>query len=426
LQKLLGRENFSLNTISLVTLFAIAFFFIFWIGSYFQLDIFPIENRATIYTTFHIYIFDKHVDTIIISLLTTLWLIISIHGIKRTVSAITYGSLTAVALSTNFTPLLDAAVFVSIPLIASFFIIQHFLDKKIIQIQTNLLMSFFSFAVLCIAVSGLIITLLSIPSNSVVPEWVNNHAVNLFLLFSSFSPVLIFFLVIGSVIKLIKTRWFEKSKSKIQHQQIIFQKVKVKKNFLYLSLIILLSILFALIPHQSFINTENEIVGVDTVDYVKWLSNIQTDNPDELMYQAFVVQNKGDRPFSLLLFSGMLTIFPENPSQAIDHLPIILSPLLVLTVFFLTREITSNETIALLSSFITAISFQALIGIYGGLYSNWLALILGYSSFVFLLRFLKKPTGINYLAFAVLFFVMMLSHSYTNISFYSKGGTSHN
>jgi len=409
----LGRENFSLNSISLITLFIISFFFIFWIGSYFQVDIFPLENRATIYTTFHIYIFDKYVDTIIISLLTTLWLCLSIRGMKRIVSAIIYGSLTAVALFTNLNPLLDASVFVSISLIASFFIYQHFSTKKIIQIQTNLLMSFFSLAVLCIAVSGLIITLLSISSSTVVPEWIRNHAVNIFLLFSSFSPALIFFLVAGCVIKLIKTRWIEKSKSRIQNQQIIFQTVKVKRNFLFLSLIILLSILFALIPHQPFINNENEIVGADTVNYVKWLNNMQVDDQSELIHQAFVVQNKGDRPFSLLLFSGVLTIFPENPYQAIDHMPIILSPLLVLTVFFLTREITSNETIALLSSFLTAISFQALIGIYGGLYSNWLALILGYSSFVFLLRFLKKPTSINYLVFSVLFFLMMLSHIYT-------------
>jgi len=413
LQKLLGRENLSLEIISSITLFIISFFFIFWIASYFEVDIFPLENRAIYYTTFDIYIFDKYGDTIIISLLTTLWLCLSIRGIKRIVSAISYGSLTAAALLTNLNPLLDTSVFISIPLIASFFIYQQFSTKKIIQIQTNLIISFFSLAILCIAVSGLIITLLSISSSSVVPEWIRNHAVNLFLLFSSFSPALILFLVVGSIIKSLKTRWIKDSKSRIQKQQIIFQKVKVKRNFLFLSLFILLSISFALIPHQSFINNENEIVGADTVDYVQWLNNIQVDNQGELIHRAFVVQNNGDRPLSLLLFSGVLMIFPDNPYQAIDHLPIILSPLLVLTVFFLTREITSNDTIALLSSFLTAITFQALIGIYGGLYSNWLALILGYSSIVFLLRFLKKPTIINYLVFSVLFFVMMLSHIYT-------------
>ena len=60
-----------------------------------------------------------------------------------------------------------------------------------------------------------------------------------------------------------------------------------------------------------------------------------------------------------------------------------------------------------------AISFQPLIGIYSGLYANWLALIIGYLSFVFLLRFLKGPTIINYVAFSVFLFLMMFSHVYT-------------
>jgi len=106
-------------------------------------------------------------------------------------------------------------------------------------------------------------------------------------------------------------------------------------------------------------------------------------------------------------------IFPDNPSLVIDHLPLILSPLLVLAVFFLTRELTSNDAVALLASFLTAVSFQTLIGIYGGLYSNLLALIFGYLAIVFLLRFLKRSSAINYLAFSVLLFLMMLSHIYT-------------
>ena len=149
------------------------------------------------------------------------------------------------------------------------------------------------------------------------------------------------------------------------------------------------------------------------MDYVKWIDNIQVNGNDDFVYQAFVVQSFGDRPLSLILFSQVLTIFPENPSLIIDHLPIVLSPLLVLTVFFLSREITQNDTIALLASFLTAISFQPLIGIYGGLYANWLALIFGYSSFVFLFRFLKRPNSTNYLFFSILFFSMMFSHTYT-------------
>jgi len=149
------------------------------------------------------------------------------------------------------------------------------------------------------------------------------------------------------------------------------------------------------------------------VAYVKTLNSLEEYEQGELLHQVFVVKLSGDRPLSLLLFSAVLAFFPDNPYQVIDHLPLIFSPLLVLTVFFLTREITSNDTVSFLASFLTAISFQPLIGIYSGLYANWLALIFGYLSIVFLIRFLKKPNGLSYLVFSILLFLMTLSHVYT-------------
>jgi len=214
LKKLLTKENFSLQILSSITLFIISFFFIFWIGSYFEADIYPLENRSTYYTTFHIYIFEEYVDAIVITLLTTLWFCLSLRGKKRIVSSISYGSLTATALFTNFSPLLDAAVLISIPTITSFFI-YHFLTKKIIQIQTNLLMSFFSLAILCIAVSGLIISMISISSSQELPGWIRNYAVDIFLLFSSFSPIFIFLLLTGSFIKLLTFKGIRKLKIRI-------------------------------------------------------------------------------------------------------------------------------------------------------------------------------------------------------------------
>jgi len=400
------------NILSIISIFIISFFFIFWVGSYFQVDIFPLENRSTSYTTFHVYIFDKYVDSVIITLLTTFWLCLSLRGKTRIVSAAIYGSLTTTALLTNFSELLEASVLVSIPIITSFFV-YHFSVKKIIQIQTNLLMSFFSLAVLCIAVSGLIISMISIFSSIELPGWIRNHAVDIFLLFSTLSPAFIFLLLTGSFFKLLTFNGIRKLKIGMEQYQIKSHNIKQKNKFLFLSLFMFLSIFVALIPHQSFTNSENELVGSDTVNYVKWLGNIQANGNDDFVYRAFVVQNFGDRPLSLILFSPVLTIFPENSYQIIDHLPVILSPLLVLSVFFLTREITTNDTIALLAAFLTAISFQPLIGIYGGLYANWLALIFGYSSFIFLFRFLKKPNWTNYLFFSILFFSLMLSHTFT-------------
>ena len=363
LQKSPARENLPFQVLASISLFIISFFFIFWIGSYFEVDIFPLENRFTILTTFQTYIFDKFVDTIIITLLTTLWICLSIRGKPRIVSAILYGSITALAIFTNSSWLLNASALVSVPLIVSFFVYHYFSPKKIIQFQSNLLFNFFSLAVLGIAVSGFIITLYFISSSSGQLGWIRNHAVDIFLLFSSISPALILFLMAGSFIKLLAIKVKREFKIKKWQYQPTSRKLNKKSRFLFLSLFMLLSVFIVLLPHQSFINNENELVGSDSVEYVNWLNNIMVEEKGEFLQRAFVAPNSEDRPLSLILFSGVLKIFPDNPYLVIDHLPIILSPLLVLAVFFLTRELTSNDTVSLLASFLTAVSFQTLIGI---------------------------------------------------------------
>ena len=135
MDNLISRKTSPWNILSLITVFVISFFFIFWTGSYFQVDIFPLENRSTIYTTFDVYIFDKYVDSVIITLLTTLWLFVSLRGKTRIVSAAIYASLTTTALLTNFNELLEASVFVSIPLIVSFFVFHHLSANKIIHVS---------------------------------------------------------------------------------------------------------------------------------------------------------------------------------------------------------------------------------------------------------------------------------------------------
>ena len=66
-----------------------------------------------------------------------------------------------------------------------------------------------------------------------------------------------------------------------------------------------------------------------------------------------------------------------------------------------------------MASFLTAISFHTLIGIYAGFYANWFALIIGYLSFVFLIKFLKKPSKLNLIVYSTLIILLPFSHVYT-------------
>ena len=87
--------------------------------------------------------------------------------------------------------------------------------------------------------------------------------------------------------------------------------------------------------------------------------------------------------------------------------------MLVIVIYFLAREITSRDDLSLIASFLTAGSYSVLIGIYAGFYSNWIALIIGYLSIIFLFRYLKFPNKRNFLLFGSLLVALLFSHTHT-------------
>src|SRR5207245_5353438 len=176
----------------------------------------------------------------------------------------------------------------------------------------------------------------------------------------------------------------------------------------------LFSIALSLVPHQPSINSDNQEVGSDSGDYVSMLRNLMSaKDSSEFIRQAFVVQSSGDRRLALIFLYAFAKTIPANLSFTVDHSLVILAPALVLSVFVLTRELTSNDKMSLFAAFVTAVSFQTLIGMYGGLYANLFALAVGYLSLVFLLRFLKNSGKLNLIAYLLLMVALLLSHVYT-------------
>jgi hypothetical protein len=134
----------------------------------------------------------------------------------------------------------------------------------------------------------------------------------------------------------------------------------------------------------------------------------------QFIQQAFFIQLGGDRPFAFIFLFMIVKIVSADISYTIDYIvPIILAPSLVLVVYYLTREMTSNDRTSLLAAFITVLSFHTLIGIYGGFYANWLGLIIGFLSFVFLMRYLKSPAKVNFIVYSALMILLLFTHVYS-------------
>ena len=169
-----------------------------------------------------------------------------------------------------------------------------------------------------------------------------------------------------------------------------------------------------MIPHNPLVNETNQIIGVDTDEYIRWESIlINSISFDDLINQAFVIISSGDRPITLFFLLLIIEITTLDDPFVIEYFPMVLLPLFILTVFFLTKELFSNDTTALFSAFLSGVSFHLLVGMYAGLYANWLALIVGYFAIILFFKYLKGSNQMFGIFFFISIIVLLFTHVYT-------------
>jgi hypothetical protein len=399
---------------SSVLLVFLSFVYLFTISSYFQIEIFQLENRVTSDSTFDVYVIDKNIDQIILLLGTILWLALCVVGKSRIVFSVIFAGITFIGVLVG-TSFIDVISLTSLPTIILFLTYNRLAPKKILNISSVLAGNYF-------VIFGILVSFLSMISSFTAHYFLqvrsifdHNFAYDIFILLSVLSPFLIFFLIIFSPAKLLlKKLSFVTFKNKNIIHINDTNVIKFKTKIIYLLFFMFLSVMLVLIPHQPTLNNNSPQVGADTMAYVI-VQNKLTHVHDigEFAKDIFVMPISGDRPLITIFFYTMAKTIPTDIFSIIDHIPIILAPLLVLSIFFLTRELTSNDTASLLASFLTVVSFHTINGIYSGIYANWFALIFGYMSFVFLIRFLKTTNKKNLTLFSIFIILLLFSHVYT-------------
>jgi hypothetical protein len=360
----------------------------------------------------------------------SIWLALSVKGKARFVISGIYIGLTLISISAKLDIILDILALLSVSILIFLLACNRFVPKITIlskDVDTDLSTNYLAIVGFVIAIAGIIASCTSIlfisPSASMS---LRNYSYELFVLLCSFSPLLMTILILCLPVKLLfsqsmsfmtkdnKNRSQYVSKSDTNNESGI-KTISRTKIIFYLSIFIFLSASIALIPHQPALNKDNRPVGADSQDYVTAIkrSFAYSKYPLEFVKHLFFSEFGGDRPISLLFFYALIEMLKLSPTYIIDYMPVILGPTLVLVVYFLTFELTSNYTISILAAFLTALSFQTLIGIYAGFYANWFALIIGYSSFVYLFKYLKRPSRSNFIIYFILIILLLFSHVYT-------------
>jgi hypothetical protein len=398
-------------------------FYLYFVGSFFRITIYPLINRTIVYTVFEEHIINQHLDYIIIIIATASWFLLSVNNRAiRYYFSIAYGAGITFALISPDAIVFDIITLLSLPLISSVMLYYYYRkgQKNVLNFNAKLTLRYISLAVIAISAIGIVLPVLDvflIPNFDLSAE--NNPANELFLLLSSFSNIYIFLLVFclgvkvlyREVLRLLKLDLKEDIPQTLSdaYEQ---NRLKTQTKIGFLILTMLLSIVLVLIPQHPLINKDNQLIGSDTPSYVTWIGELaKSKNVSDVVYQAFVSQgNNGDRPLSLIF---LFLVYQVAGLEVIEHFPIILGPGIVLAFYLLTLELTRNEKIALIAAFFGAVSLHTLTGIYGSLYANWLGLIVGYISIAFLFRYLRSGRLPDIVVFSILLIGVLFTHVYT-------------
>ncbi len=414
--------------ISSVAFTVCVFFYLHSVGSFFRVTVYPLINRVTFNEVFQEHIVNEYLDSIIVLIATISWFLLSVNNRAfRYCFSIAYGGTSIIlAIVSPDNIILDIFALVSLPSIFSAILYDHYRRKKnVLNFNAKLTLRYISLPVIAISAIGIVFHISAafitplVDSSSEV-----SHANDLFLLLSSFSSIYIVLLVFCIAVKVLFKEALRmlKLNAKEDISQTVSdnyesnrRRLKTQTKVGFLLLFMVLSIVLVLIPQHPSINKDNQDIGVDTSYYVTWIGELaKSKSASDLVYQAFIVQgNDGDRPLSLIFMFLVYQVTGGNLSEVIEHLPLILGPGIVLAFYFLTLELTRNEKIALIAALLGAVSLHTLAGIYAGFYANWLALIVGYISIVFLFRYLRSGRLSDMVIFSVLLIGVLFFHVYT-------------
>lgn len=151
----------------------------------------------------------------------------------------------------------------------------------------------------------------------------------------------------------------------------------------FLLVLVLLSMFVAYYPYLPSINPEGKAVGVDYRHYVEAAGLVEGN-----LSQALSVMG-GSRPMIFLLIFGFQRVLGSDVSVAVKFLPVLLNPLLVLSVFFVALEAFLDDGVALWAAFFTLFGVQVTVGMYSYFLTNMFGLSLVLFSLGLLFRALR-------------------------------------
>jgi hypothetical protein len=307
---------------------------------------------------------------------------------------------------------------ISLPIVLLFIFVNKILTMNIVSIDWELVINYVSLAMIVISIlSAFTIISEIIFSKGTLPSL--NYVYDFYIILSIFSPIYLILIAFCYpfiiILKTLRKKWNKTFPNRNQENITVERNpARLPIRFFHLSLVIILSIVVSMIPQLSTVNVDDQVIGSDTRHYMYFFIFMsESEGLGEILYQAFVSVMGGDRPLSILFFFLMSWELYQGSFYALlQDLPLLLSPLIVISTYFLTYTLTKNHLTSIVASIIT-ISTHILVGIYAGLYANWFSLIWAYMVLLFLFRIVDKPKKFDFYIFSILLVAVLFSHVQT-------------
>ena len=182
--------------------------------------------------------------------------------------------------------------------------------------------------------------------------------------------------------------------------------------WLMLAISLCVSTLLAFVPYRPDLNPTGSLVGIDSPLYVGWIGQMLARPWPQALQYSFVEGLEGSRPLLLVLLY-LVASAGISPSQILEYLPMVLAPLLSLSTYVFVRYGQGSSSLAGVTVIFSSASFYTTVGLWGGYYANWLALILVYLFLTSLLVFSRSPSKIRYGSTYALSVALFLTHPWT-------------
>jgi len=221
--------------------------------------------------------------------------------------------------------------------------------------------------------------------------------------------------VVGQLYRLYSSPKVETKKETINlHPRARAHERRVRlRPWVFLTLSLFFSVVGSLYPYNYHLNPEGEPVGIDVQAYVNMTVPLE-----ENLYSAFSISG-GSRPLILFLIFGFHQVFGLGILDAVKYVPVLLNPLLSLSVYFMVVNATGDEEWGGLASLFSALCFTTTVGMYSYFLANMLGLVLMFSALGFLLKAIRTGNKISLVASSVFGSLVLFSHPWTFTQYYA-------